>query len=119
MAAYENGIGAMSAEERMAASEKGYENGIGAMSAEARMAARKKGNKMSIAWEKKYAEFESYNRMPERGTPLHNWQENQLGNKPASLNAKIWKEIAENKGSNTWSERRVKLSDCVAQKRRE
>ena len=35
---YENGIGAMSAEERMAASEKGYENGIGAMSAEERMA---------------------------------------------------------------------------------
>jgi hypothetical protein len=30
----------MSAEARMAASEKGYENGIGAMSAEARMAVR-------------------------------------------------------------------------------
>jgi hypothetical protein len=40
---YENGLGAMSAEERMTASEKGYENGIGMMSAEARMAARKKG----------------------------------------------------------------------------
>jgi len=39
MAAYENGIGAMSAEERMAA----YENGIRAMSAEERMAASKKG----------------------------------------------------------------------------
>jgi ribosome modulation factor len=38
---YKNGIGVMSAEERMAASEKGYEKGIGAMSAEARMAARK------------------------------------------------------------------------------
>ena len=38
---YENGIGVMSAEERMAASEKGYEKGIRAMSAEARMAARK------------------------------------------------------------------------------
>jgi hypothetical protein len=35
----------MSAEERMAASEKGYENGIGAMSAEARMAARKRVTK--------------------------------------------------------------------------
>ncbi len=40
---YENGIGAMSAEARMAASDKGYENGIGAMSAEARMAVSDKG----------------------------------------------------------------------------
>jgi hypothetical protein len=42
-AGYENGIGMMSAEARMAASEKGYENGIGMMSDEARVAARKKG----------------------------------------------------------------------------
>ena len=39
---YKNGLGAMSAEERMAASEKGYENGLGAMSTEARMVARKR-----------------------------------------------------------------------------
>jgi ribosome modulation factor len=57
---YENGIGAMSAKERMVASEKGYENGIGTMSAEARMVARKKGNNMGIMWEKKYAKFNSY-----------------------------------------------------------
>ena len=37
------GIGAMSAEERMAASEKGYENGLGAMSGEERMAAYENG----------------------------------------------------------------------------
>jgi hypothetical protein len=37
LAGYENGIGMMSAEEKMAASEKGYENGLGAMSAEAKM----------------------------------------------------------------------------------
>ena len=48
MAAYENGIGAMSAKERMAASEKGYENGIGANSAEERMAASEKGYKNGI-----------------------------------------------------------------------
>jgi hypothetical protein len=41
MAAYENGIGAMSAKARMSASEKGYENGLGAMSAEERMACPK------------------------------------------------------------------------------
>jgi len=70
MAAYENGIGAMSAEERMAA----YENGIGAMSAEERMAASEKGSskdKIGIAWEEKYAVFESYDGMPEIGTPLY------------------------------------------------
>jgi isopropylmalate/homocitrate/citramalate synthase len=42
MAAYENGIGMMSAVERRAASEKGYENGIGMMSAEERKAAGEK-----------------------------------------------------------------------------
>ncbi len=81
-------------------------------------AARNKGDKMGIEWEEKFAEFESYDGMPERGTPLHTWKENQLGNRPASLNAKIQKESEENKGSMVWSERRVKLSDCVAQKNR-
>ena len=38
-----NWIGAMSAEERMAASEKGYKNGLRAMSAEERMAAYENG----------------------------------------------------------------------------
>jgi hypothetical protein len=102
----------MSTEERTAAGKNGYENGLGAMSAKARMAARKKGDKMrmGIAWEEKYAEFESYDGMPEIGTPLYCWQDNQLGNRRFSLNAKIWKEIEENKGSTVWSERRVKLS---------
>jgi hypothetical protein len=36
-----------------------------------------------------------------------------------SLNAKIREELAENKGSTIWSERRVKLANCVEQKRRE
>ena len=118
MVVYENGIGAMSAKERMAANEKGYENGIGTMSAEARMAARKKGDKMGIAWEKKYAKFKSYDGMPEKRTPLYTWQQSQLSNGAGSLNAKIREEIAENKGSTIWSERRVKLSDCVVQKNR-
>jgi hypothetical protein len=71
---------------------------------------------MGITWERKYAEFKSYGRMTKRGAPLYNWQENQLGNRPASLNAKIRKEIEENKGSTIWSERRVKLFDWVEQK---
>jgi len=104
---YENGIGMMPAEERMAASEKGYENGLGAMSAEERMAAA------GIVWEKKLVEFKSYDGMPEKGTPLHTWQKNQLGNSHAScLNAKIQKELAENEGSTVWIERRVKLALC-------
>ena len=93
----------------MAVSAKGYEE---------RMASRKKGNKMGIMWEKKYAEFQSYERMPERGTPQFNWQQNQLSNTHSScLNAKIQKEIVENKGSAVWSERRVKLANFVEQKR--
>jgi hypothetical protein len=51
--------------------------------------------------------------------PLHTWQQNQLSNTRFSLNAKIWKEIEENEGSSVWSERRVKLANCIAQKRRE
>ena len=38
---------------------------------------------------------------------------------PGSLNAKIREELAKNKGSTIWSERRVKLANCVEQKRRE
>ena len=96
---YENVLWAMSAEARMAANEKGYENGLGAMSAEARMVARKKGDNMGIAWEKKYAEFESYDGILEKGTPLYIWQSHQLSNTRVSLNVKIREEIAENKGS--------------------
>ena len=39
---------------------RGYIKGIGAMSA------KEKGDKMGIAWEKKYAEFKSYDGMPEK-----------------------------------------------------
>ena len=60
--------------------------------------------------------FEVASEMPERGTPLYNWQKTQLSNGHFSLNANIRKEIAENEGSTVWSERRVKLSDCVEQK---
>ena len=48
MRGYIKGIGAMSAEERMAASEKGYENGLGAMLAEERIAAGQKGYKNGL-----------------------------------------------------------------------
>jgi hypothetical protein len=72
-----------------------------------------------ITWEEKYDDFKSYNGMPERGTPLHNWQQTQLSNGAFGLNAKIRKEEAENEGSFVWREWRVELADCVAQKRRE
>ena len=128
---YENGLGAMSAEARVAASEKGYENGIGVMLAEARMAASKKGyengigvmaasekgssnDKMDISWEGKFEEFKRCVEMPERGTPLHNWQSHNTHG--SCLNAKIRKKIEENEGSTVWSERRVKRANCVAQK---
>ncbi len=80
---------------------------------------QKNRTKRGNTWERKYAEFESYDGMPKKGTPLYNLQEYQLGKKPASLNAKIRKELAENKGSTIWSEQKVKLFNCVEQKRRE
>ena len=48
-----------------------------------------------------------------------NWQSNQLSNGASSLNAKIRKEKAENEDGTVWSERSVKIANCVAQKRRE
>jgi hypothetical protein len=69
------------------------------------MAASEKGYKKSmlaagIVWEVKYVEVESYDGMPKKGTPLYNWQQTQLGNTHSScLNAKIQKELEENKGS--------------------
>ena len=57
--------------------------------------------------------------MLKKGTLLYTWQQNQLRNTHVScLNAKIWKEIEENEGSIEWSERRVRLYDCVEQKNR-
>jgi hypothetical protein len=47
MRGYIKGLGAMSAKERMAASEKGYKNGLGAMSA------KENKMRMGIAWEEK------------------------------------------------------------------
>jgi hypothetical protein len=82
-------------------------------------AEQKNRAKIGNAWEKKFAEFESYDGMPKRGTPQLNWKQAQLSNGPGSLNAKIRKEKAENKGSTIWSEWRVKLANCVEQKRRE
>jgi hypothetical protein len=74
--------------------------------------------KIGNAWEDKYTEFESYDGMPKRGTLLHTWQKSQLSNTHGScLNAKIQKELAENKGSTIWSECRVKLANCGEQKR--
>jgi hypothetical protein len=76
--------------------------------------------KIGIAWEEKYAEFKRCVEMPNKGTPPHNWQKTQLSNTHGScLNANIQKELAENKGSTVWSEHRVKLANCMEQKKHE
>jgi len=96
MRGYIKGIGAMPAEARMAASEKGYENGLGAMLAEERTVARRSG--IGIKWENKYDVFKRHVVMPEEGTELKSWQQNQLSTGAACLNAKIQKEIERMKG---------------------
>ena len=76
--------------------------------------------KIGIAWEEKYAGFKRCVEMPNKGTPPHNWQKTQLSNTHGScLNANIQKELAENKGSTVWSEHRVKLANCMEQKKHE
>ncbi len=110
-AGYENGIGAMTAEERTAAGKKGYENRIGGEECKEYV-----GGSHRMGEEVLYYELKRCVEIPERGTPLQTWLSHQLSNTHVScLNAKIRKEIEENEGS-TWSERRVKLCDCVEQK---
>ena len=41
---------------------------------------QKNRTKIGNVWERKYDEFESYDGMPEIGTPLYTWQMNQLSN---------------------------------------
>jgi glucuronate isomerase len=79
------------------------------------MLAEENKMRMDIAWEEKYAEFKRCMEMPEVGTPLHNWQKNQLRKGRTGLDAKIRKEIAENEGSTVWRERKLKLSDSIKQ----
>jgi hypothetical protein len=57
--------------------------------------------------------------MPAVGIKLYTWQSNQMSTGAGSLNAKIQKELEENEGSTMWSDRRARLDNCVAQKRRE
>ena len=78
---------------------------------------QKNRTKRGNAWERKYPEFESYDGMPKKGTLLHTWQKHQLGNGTGGLNAKIRKELAENKGCTIWSAQKVKFYNCVEQKR--
>jgi hypothetical protein len=55
--------------------------------------------KIGNAWERKFIEFKRCVEMPKKGTPLYNWQKNQLSNGASSLNARIREEIEENEGS--------------------
>jgi hypothetical protein len=72
---------------------------------------------MGINWENKYAEFKISWKC-RRKEPSYIIGKRISWAKEVILNATIRKELAENKGSTVWSERRVKLSDCVARKRR-
>ena len=96
----------MSAEERTSAGEKRYENGIKAMSDEERV----------IKWEQQYAKFEQSVGMPGRRTKLDNWQICQLSYGSDGLDDKIQKEIAENEEGTVWSDRKARLLDCIEQK---
>jgi hypothetical protein len=53
--------------------------------------------------------------MPSVNSKLHSWKKTQLSTGAAGLDAKIWKEIAENKGS-TWSDRKVRLKSALRER---
>ena len=74
--------------------------------------------KLDNKWEQKYAEFERCMEMPTENSKLYNWQHNQLNTGAGGLDAKIQREIAENEGSTMWSDRRVRLCDCIGQKKK-
>jgi len=71
--------------------------------------ARKKND----MWEKKYAEFDNYDGMPESSSTLYIWQRDQL----TGFDGEIKKEVATNKGSTVWSVRREKLETCILRKK--
>jgi len=50
---------------------------------------QKNRTKIGNAWERKFDEFKRCVGMPEIGTPLHTWKQNQLSNGAFSLTAKI------------------------------
>ena len=56
--------------------------------------------------------FKNYVEMPKSTSMLYKWQQNQL----SRFDAKIKKEIAENKEGTTWSDRRTRLLACIAKK---
>ena len=115
---YDKGLGSMSAE----AKSEAYTKELGSMSAEANSEAYDKGfGSMSAASSDKWeecAEFEAHDGMHVLGTKLHNWQKNQLSNRPTSLDARIEKEIATNEWGTVWSDRKGRLESSIAQKYR-
>ena len=80
--------------------------------------AEEKERKNERKWEEQYAEFESCVEMPANVSKLNNWKKTQLGNQPYGLDARIKNEIAENKGSTMWTDRKAWLLRCIAQKRK-
>jgi hypothetical protein len=81
-----------------------------------RCIAQKNRDMLSVKWEQQYAEFEGHV-MPERGSKLYNWQNNQLSIGHAGLDARIVKDNDENEGVTLWSDRKDTLERCIAQKK--
>jgi hypothetical protein len=71
--------------------------------------AKEKEREKERKWEEPYTEFERCMEMPAKCSKLLFWKQNQLGNGPTGFNAMIQKEIAENKGSTIWTDRKARL----------
>ena len=78
--------------------------------------AQKNHGMHNIKWDEQYIEFEAHVGVPAVGTTLYNWKKHQMSNGSAGLDAKIEKESEANEGGNVWSDRKVRLESCIAQK---
>jgi hypothetical protein len=68
-------------------------------------------------WEQNYTDFEACDGMPAQGTKEYTWEQTQLSSGPASLDAKIKKEIEANDGGTMWRDRKPRLLDCIVPKK--
>jgi hypothetical protein len=82
-----------------------------------RCIAQKNREVLSIKWEKQYTEFEEHVGMPKKESELCNWKSTQLNNGPYGLDVRFDQEIAETEGGTVWSDRKVRLEKCIAQKK--
>ena len=76
-----------------------------------------KSNCTNDKWEEQFTEIEAHIGMLAKGSALYIWKQNQTNKVRDVLDYKIEKEIEANQGSTVWSDRKVRLTGCIASKK--